>query len=123
MLGVKAILFRVLPWGGILLLIGLWMKQQESQTIKISHLESIISSQEESLLHQANSIDKLHQEIQLNSKLTKQVQHFSEQLHDERRHIKREIKESIAHESCRTIKLPDNVALRMRQFASTSLYP
>lgn len=119
----KTIFFRMLPWGVIILLIGVWVKQQEIQTTKIVHLESLISLRDSTLLHQADSIDKLQKEIQLNNQLTKRVQHLTEQLQDERHHIKHEIKESIAHESCRTIKLPDNVALRMRQFASATLHP
>lgn len=120
---VMSLIWKILPWGGCLLLIWLWHQQGIAHTKITDSLNLTLSQQNETLTAQASSINRLQEELQRNSQLSAQVQQQTGQLIGEQDRAQQDIKEIIIHEACNTTKLPDAAAVRLRQLATAPLDP
>jgi hypothetical protein len=113
-----ALLWRLLPWAGCLLLVWLWHQQGVTQAVATERMALTLSQQSEVLTAQAASLTRLQEAVALNNQLTTQVQNQASQLLSEQGQAQNDIKETLIHEPCRTTGLPGAAAVRLRQLAA-----
>ncbi|MCQ4054454.1 hypothetical protein [Aeromonas sp. SG16] len=111
---------HILPFGCVIFILILF-QQKKTQTAEINNLKAVVLQQSQLLEFQAKNIVKLHEMGEFNAELLAKVQNFTGIYEEERERLRHEIKEGIAHEECRDIKLPDHIAKRMREFATGKL--
>lgn len=116
-----AVLGRLLPWAGCLLVVWLWHTNGVNQATATERLTLAVGQQNETLLAQEKSIEALQRELESISQLTLQVQKQAGQLLTEQGQAQGDIKEIIINEPCRITELPSAAALRLRQLATTPL--
>lgn len=110
------VIWKVFPFGCIAFAL-LLLQENKAKIIELNHLKYVVEAQKLVLVEQGDGITELNRLHHVNDELMAKLQFLMGQYQDEKTRVGREIRKEINHDTCRAVKLPDNVAKRMRQFA------